>query len=102
MSVIAPVDHDVERMQYECRFLRHSWDVFSPIDFARTGLWKRAIHLRCLRCGTVRHDALDSRGELLTRRYEYPDEYRMDIDERPTGDQLRLWMLKRNKALGLG
>jgi hypothetical protein len=99
MSIIAAVNPDIERVQYECRFLRHSWDVFSPVGFAHSGLWRRAIHLRCPRCGTVRHDALDVHGELLTRKYEYPDEYKMDQDDRPTSDQLRLWMLKRNRAI---
>lgn len=98
MSIIAPVDRNIERIQYECRFLRHAWDQFTPIDFEHRGLWRRAIHLRCPRCGTTRHDALDVHGELLTRKYEYPDEYKMDRDERPTAEQLRMWIYKKNRS----
>lgn len=97
MSVIAPVNPDIERIQYECRFLRHAWEVFTPLDFPNRGLWRRAIHLRCPRCATVRHDALDVHGELISRKYDYPDEYKMDRDDRPTGDELRMWIFKKNK-----
>lgn len=91
-----------EDLQFACRLMGHAWDTFTPVEFHGTSMWRRSFHLRCVRCGTIRHDALDSRGQLMTRRYEYPDEYRMQGEERPTSDDLRLWMFKRNRALGVG
>lgn len=88
-----------------CRLRRHWMDTFTPPFFEKTGAFtvaKHIVHWRCETCQTVRHDGLDQMGGLLVRRYEYPDGYRLDTDEeRPTADDLRLWMIKRNKALGI-
>jgi hypothetical protein len=96
-------DSPDKELQMQCRSLRHSWDFFTPVQWSPGyGLMTQArdrLHLRCLRCGTVRHDGYDKDGELLARRYDYPDDYKIDVDERPTTAQLRLWMVKRNRAL---
>jgi hypothetical protein len=109
MSVIEKIDPaDRKRlleMRNLCRLRRHWMDTFTPPFFEKTGAFVAATHIahwRCEACGTVRHDGIDRMGGLLVRRYEYPDGYRLDTDEeRPTADDLRLWMIKRNRALGI-
>lgn len=58
-----------------CRSFGHSWEDFNPID-ARKPSYGWLFSLRCVRCGTERHDVIDSRGFLNGRRYLYPDDYR--------------------------
>lgn len=96
---------DLEELRYNCN--RNHW--MAPCgpspDFTPTGLFRTARyinHWRCEKCGTRRNDAVTANGGLITRRYEYPDGYLYGKEEeRPTSDELRLWMVKRNKALGI-
>src|SRR5262245_38172750 len=88
------------RLEYEkCRTWGHSWDDFVPHG-KRPSDWGQRFSLRCDRCGTERHDVIDSRGELSTRQYKHPDDYRMSADETPTRSQLRLDLLKQMRANG--
>jgi hypothetical protein len=108
-SVIEKIDPAERKRLVEmrnlCRLRRHWMDTFTPVEFEKTGAFIAAtqiLHWRCEACHTVRHDAIDRVGGLLARRYEYPDGYRLDTDEeRPTADDLRMWMIKRNRALGI-
>lgn len=52
------------------------------------------LTLRCERCMTERRDAIHpSTGELVTRRYAYPDGYRYSAGERPDRDHFRLALI---------
>jgi hypothetical protein len=77
-----------------------------PPDFTRTGLFRVARHVNhwlCVKCGTCRHDAISATGGLLARRYDYPDGYLRSKEEpRPTSDELRLWIAKKNRSMGFG
>lgn len=55
------------------------------------------MHWECQRdgCEVWRHDAIDHNGGLLTRKYDYPAWYKVEADERPSADELRLWVAKR-------
>jgi hypothetical protein len=76
-----------------CRTLGHAWfDVDSD--------WKSALGsgtpltLRCERCMCERRDTVATHtGQLISRHYFYPDQYRMLRDERPTRDEFRLMLL---------
>lgn len=92
-------------LRNQCRLRRHWMDTFVPPYFEKTGgftVARHIIHWRCETCGTIRHDGLSDTYELLVRRYEYPDGYRLDTDEeRPTAENLRQWLIKRNRTLGI-
>lgn len=52
------------------------------------------LSLHCARCGMWRHDTIGTYGQLVTRNYDQPDGYHMDADDQPSGDDLRLAVLK--------
>lgn len=54
-----------------CRDYRHAWQPHEGGKNSR-GWWRT---LRCDRCETLRTEHLDSRGDVLTRRYRYPQDY---------------------------
>jgi hypothetical protein len=86
------------RLDYEkCRTWGHAWEEFIPHGKRPPG-WGMRFSLRCSRCGCERHDVIDSLGELSTRQYVYPDDYRMSADETPTRQQLRLDLLKQLRS----
>lgn len=90
-------------VSYSCRLLRHAWKLMKPSDprlsdYEHHRLYRNVLHLECLRCPTLRHDSFDTNGHLQHRKYDYPDDYRMDEEERPTQEQLRLWMMKKSMA----
>lgn len=81
------------KLEYEkCRTWGHAWEDFIP-DKRGSG-WGSRFSLRCIRCATERHDVIDSLGELGSRQYIYPDDYKLARDETPTRAQLRLDLLK--------
>lgn len=87
-------------VSFECRLLRHAWKIYVPDEYARNGVWRHSLHLRCLRCGMTRHDAFDPAGGLTTRRYDAPEGYYLSKGEdRPEVEQLRLWAVKRQRRL---
>lgn len=87
-------------VSYQCRLLGHAWNVYVPEDFSRLGVWRNALHLKCLRCTMARHDAFESNGTLATRKYDPPEGYYLKgAEEKPTTEELRLWVLKRQRRL---
>lgn len=83
------------KLEYaECRTFGHGWEPYRPIGKRPPG-WGRRFTLRCFRCGAERHDTIDSRGALSSRHYDYPTDYELAADERPSREQLRLDLLKR-------
>lgn len=96
-----------EELQYRCRAGKNHWmdPCGQPADFTPTGLFRAARiinHFVCVKCGTTRHDAISATGGLMLRRYYYPEGYLLSGDEaRPTADELRLWIARRNKTMGI-
>jgi hypothetical protein len=92
-----------EELQRQCRFYRHAWEVVpTPPGWRRTGHFTDAryvLHLRCIRCTSVRNDGFDSNGDLVARSYDMVEGYSMSADERPSTMELRLWMVKRRARL---
>lgn len=103
MTTTSPTQSPSQATQdvsYQCRLLRHAWQIFSPSsdEFSRIGVWRNSLHLRCLRCEMRRHDAFNTQGELETRRYDPPDGYYLKKDEeKPTVEELRVWALRRQR-----
>jgi hypothetical protein len=61
-----------------CRTLGHAWTAIPATSSSRFG---DAFWLQCVRCTTERHDDVSwMSGELLGRRYVYPDTYRHAFD----------------------
>jgi hypothetical protein len=93
----------IEELQRQCRFYRHAWEVAPPPpDWRRTGRFMSAryvLHLRCIRCTSMRNDGFDSSGDLVARQYDMVEGYSMPADERPSTMELRLWMVKRRNRL---
>lgn len=57
-----------------CRTFGHAWDV---IPSTRRPPWGSLITLRCVGCGTIREDVVNSRtGTLINRNYIYPLGYK--------------------------
>ena len=83
-----------------CRTIGHAWDEIPPV----MGAWKdtggmAAMTLRCLRCGSMRHDLVSmSTGTVYGRKYDYEAGYTVGRDERLTKQQYRLVMMRRAKA----
>jgi hypothetical protein len=94
----------IEELRFRCRSLAHWWEFFQPTDwdpgYGRMRSARHVVHFKCRNCNTERHDGYDRGRGLVARRYDYPDEYKLDPgEERPTAVQLRAWMLKRQRAL---
>lgn len=84
-------------LDYEkCRTWGHAWEDYRPLGKRPPG-WGQRFTLRCTRCGCERHDTIDATGGLSSRHYDYPADYQLAADERPTREQLRLDLLRRLK-----
>lgn len=73
-------------------------------DWRPPDSWKggwATLHFECQQdgCEVWRHDHIDSRGNLVGRHYDYPDWYHLDEDERPTTEDYRLLMAKKQVEL---
>lgn len=81
---------------WECRHLGHSWDDIPVTKKPPFGVY---LWFRCVRCTTERHDIIQghSNGDLLSRKYHYPDGYKVQRDERPSIEELRVHQLKLGK-----
>lgn len=80
----------------ECHgLIRHAWHIV-PSDWVAT-LGGEQMTVRCERCGTERRDTIGSNtGELVTRRYVYPDGYLYGRDDyKPNADEVRLMWITR-------
>ncbi len=87
----------------DCRALRHAMErMDGPGEdvLPSSPLWDSArwvIHLRCMRCETWRHIAVDHRGNILASCYRWPDDYlRPKGEARIEASDLRLWLAKPN------
>lgn len=63
----------------------------------QTDLWYSAfaiMHFECQQdgCEVWRHDAIDRNWNVIARKYDYPDWYKMTDDDRPSREQIRRWM----------
>lgn len=58
-----------------CRTIGHSWDDNPGASFVTIFNW--ALPLRCTRCSSERIDYLNLAGEVMSRRYIYPDGYKV-------------------------
>jgi len=86
---------EYERSQfYRCYTLGHAW-----YDYDDTGpapITGTPLMLRCERCGTNRRDVVqDGTGELIWRRYDYPDGYKYGSEARPTRSDFRVMLLQQ-------
>lgn len=89
---LAKVDEEYVR----CRSWGHQWDDFQPLR--RRAAWGTLLSLRCERCSTQRHDTIDSRGEVSSRQYVYPEGYEvagLSRGDRITAPELRREILTR-------
>jgi hypothetical protein len=81
-----------------CRTYNHAWDEFNPIDLEAPSYGWR-LSLRCIRCTTERHDTIAYRsGQILSRRYIYPDGYQNKGEDRPTKEVFREELFVRLRA----
>jgi hypothetical protein len=99
-----PNARTIEELRFRCRSLTHWWDFYQPTEwdpgYGRMRSARYVLHFRCTNCRTVRHDGYDRERQLVARRYDYDDDYKLDKgEEKPTAVQLRAWMLKRSKAM---
>lgn len=56
--------------------LGHPWEHYQDGEKGRPSFGV-LFSLRCTRCGTRRHDIRGYRGELLSRSYDYPEDYKL-------------------------
>jgi hypothetical protein len=68
------VTYTIEETYLRCRTYNHSWDEFFPIDLYPPAYGWR-LSLRCIRCGSERHDIYDFKGRVMGRRYRYAEGY---------------------------
>lgn len=75
-----------------CRTYGHAWDEFTPIDLEAPWYGWR-LSLRCIRCGTERHDNISYNNySVMGRLYIYPDGYKIEVsqgEDRPTKEVFR-------------
>lgn len=71
-----------------CRTYNHAWDEFNPVDMDPPWYGWR-LSLRCMRCTTERHDNYDFKGQVMGRRYIYPDGYQTKGEDKPTKTEFR-------------
>jgi len=72
---MAKIDPAIEKYM-ACRLVGHTWRILSDDEDtyeSRYGLFH--LTLSCQTCPTVRIDAFDALGQVMTRRYDYPDDY---------------------------
>lgn len=78
-----------------CREMSHNWRPFA-VGSHKNGGWERT--LRCTRCKTKRVQHLDTRGMIISTRYEHPKGYLHQGFGRIVGEGrgvLRLASIKR-------
>lgn len=66
---------DLNENYVRCRTLGHSWDDWPTSDYVASFGW--LLPFRCVRCDTKRLDTIDSRGSVGSRRYIWPDDYKL-------------------------
>ena len=78
-----------------CRTLGHAWEPFTPRG-KRPAYFGYRLSLRCVRCGTERHDTIDMLGNVGSRSYEYEEDYK--DAEKVAKEDYRLALLKTRKV----
>jgi hypothetical protein len=73
-----------------CRSIGHAW---YDCDADRPGSWGTPFAVRCERCSTYRQFNLDSNGDVVGRRYQYPEGYSYTHGETPAKADFRLALL---------
>lgn len=56
-----------------------------------------ALWVKCERCGTIRKDVINLRGDIVYRKYVYPDGYRSHVTGMTPADR-RVVILRANKV----
>jgi hypothetical protein len=79
----------------ECKTFGHAWEDAPPSVPSSV---RRGFVLRCARCVTLRHDHIDVAGELVARKYDYPDDYAW-VGAKLSKAELRLAMLKQRRRV---
>jgi hypothetical protein len=59
-----------------CRTFGHAWEEFVPVGMRKPVTGYR-MSLHCHTCGTERHDSIDVNGNVGSRRYYYPEGYKL-------------------------
>lgn len=72
----AAMDQRTEYLMCRRSVCGHPWEPYQDGTLSTPSFGFR-FSLRCTRCGTQRHDLRGFRGELLSRSYVYPDDYKM-------------------------
>ena len=81
-----------------CRTYSHAWDRFNPIDMDAPWYGWR-LSLRCLRCGSERHDNIAyGTGEIMGRRYIYAEGYQYKGEDTPKKEQFREALFEKLRA----
>jgi hypothetical protein len=79
-----------------CKTLGHAWED-DPFSLRRTS-FGNSVTFKCIRCTTERVDIFSFHaGDLLARRYHYPDGYRNA--EKLTKNELRLELIRQSRAV---
>jgi hypothetical protein len=78
----------------ECKAIGHNWERFQPIGMERPYFGWR-LSLVCTTCETERHDIIDANGNVGSRTYYYPEDYK--TAEKLTRDELRRMLAKKYK-----
>lgn len=94
-------EHYLPDAYLNCRTFRHGpFEPFTPSreELPRRISWTRPLGLLCLSCGTKRIDIIGTHGQLVTRKYIYPEDYQLTKETRPTLPNLRLEWLERQHS----
>jgi hypothetical protein len=78
----------------ECRMLGHAWTIVDPGDLASQFAFA-SLAVECDRCPMIRVDGFDVNGNLSTRKYVRPDDYRLPRDSTPSRADLRVRWARR-------
>lgn len=66
-----------------CLAFQHIWVHDTEWEPQRAGaLYGVRIAMRCESCGSARHDVVGWKGQLIQRRYNRPDGYKVKVDGR--------------------
>lgn len=78
---------------------RHRWDDYIPAPGeVRKPEWGKRFSMRCERCGMVKHQIIDSLGEVSSTYYKPPKGYALAAEDVPTFQQLRLSLVSEYQS----
>ena len=85
-----------ERLGYiRCNAIGHAWHDYDSNWKAEFGT---PLTLRCERCGMERRDSINNYGDLLTRHYYRPPNWKYPKNQRPTKAEFRVLLLAQRIA----